>query len=116
MSDSYSLELFLIDFWTKKILAMVELDKSHVFLIKDLDFYPTSQNSFVTCGVQHLASWTQKGSLLNFANMQIETPKDTLQTSAEGDGATILFIENQKVLQKKLVFPEISFLCLVFVR
>lgn len=50
--------------------------------------FPSSIYEFVTCGVQHIAEWSLKGSILSYNNMEIENPKGLVELEKE-DGAVV---------------------------
>ena len=50
--------------------------------------FPNSIYEFVTCGVQHIAEWSLKGSILSYNNMEIENPKGLVELVKE-DGAIV---------------------------
>jgi hypothetical protein len=71
--------IYLIDSHTTQVLGCANLQFSLPFKIKDLEMYPNSIFSFVSCGIQHMASWNLKGDKLEYTNMEIELPEEVAE-------------------------------------
>lgn len=88
LTNHYDLMLYLIDTLYSLILGCTYFPYSVPFKIKDLEMFPNSIYEFVTCGVQHIAEWSLKGSILSYNNMEIENPKGLVELVKE-DGAIV---------------------------
>ena len=54
----------MLDWTTGKLLFIRQMIHSLPYRIKDIEFYPGSQKSFVTCGIQHMTFWKLSGDNL----------------------------------------------------
>lgn len=57
ITNDYTMAVILIDTETAATLGIANFAYTVPFKIKDLEFYPNSIFRFVTCGIQHMASW-----------------------------------------------------------
>lgn len=74
LSNDYSAIVYLIDSLEARILGSTKLANSVPYKIKDIEFFPNSIYKFITCGIQHIAVWSLRGSILSYSNLEIELP------------------------------------------
>jgi WD40 repeat protein len=79
LTESYSQMVMLIDNSTGEILGSTEFNYSIPFRIKEVEFWPKSNDEFVTLGFQHLSRWKLNGGLLIYQELPIENPEEMLK-------------------------------------
>jgi hypothetical protein len=83
---------------------------------RDLEFFPNSIYKFATCGQQHMAVWTFKGSTFSYYNLEIANPKDLVEMKMRDDDEDMDEEEmNLRERKGEENLLKVTFMCLVFV-
>ena len=66
LTKEYFACIMMLDWTTQRVLCVRQLLHSLPYKIKDIDFFPGSSRTFVTCGIQHMCFWQLSGKNLEY--------------------------------------------------
>jgi hypothetical protein len=114
MAD-YFQAVFLLSVNRKIILGCCSFTYSLPFRIKDIEFEPSSNEVFFTCGIQHMSYWQDRGGILVFEELPMKFYRDQNEGLRGEEPFSTNYGNRDIEIMEKDQLVKVSFLSMIFI-